>query len=287
MGSAADPGRDTAPVTWRIHREIVLLLGWGRAILLQLASPQVACGVAEHSAFRTEGWGRWRRLHRTLAAMLTMTFGTAREIEAVVRRINAIHDRVHGRLDVTAGRLPAGTPYSAHDPALLGWVHATLIDSFVRTYELFVAPVPPGDRDRYCEETSSLETLLGLPPGAFPRRWDDLQDYMAATLEGGAIVVTDTARQLASDVLTPPVPWGGGPLISPIRWPTIGLLPPAIRDAYGLSWDARAERRLRRMAAVVRAVLPCVPRVLRHWRIARRAERRHRRATGAAPMGRS
>jgi len=63
-------------VAWRIHRERVLLAGWGRAILLQLAHPTVARGVAEHSGFTAERWGRLRRLHRTLSAMLALTFGS-------------------------------------------------------------------------------------------------------------------------------------------------------------------------------------------------------------------
>jgi len=110
------PGVGT--VAWKLQREIVLLLAWGPAILLQLAHPLVARGIADHSAFRTGRWSRTRRFHRTLDAMLRLCFGTEQETLAVVARINAIHDRVHGRLLQTAGIFPAGTPYSAHDPAL-------------------------------------------------------------------------------------------------------------------------------------------------------------------------
>ena len=90
-------------MAWRIHRERVLLAGWGRAILLQLAHPKVARGVAEHSGFTADRWGRLRRLHRTLSAMLALTFGSEEEAAGSAARINAIHDRVHGRLDESAG----------------------------------------------------------------------------------------------------------------------------------------------------------------------------------------
>src|SRR2546428_3358008 len=119
-----------APMTWRLHREVVLLDGWGRAILLQLAHPLVAQGVADHSGFATQRRGHVKRLKRTLRAMLALTFGTPEEAEKAAAGINRIHDRVHGRLAQAAGAFAPGTPYSAHDPALLAWVHVTLIDSF-------------------------------------------------------------------------------------------------------------------------------------------------------------
>src|SRR5262245_50678215 len=146
----ADPSaRLRAPsVTWKLHAEIVLLAGWGRAILLQLAHPLIAQGVAEHSAFSTERWGRARRLAQTLSAMLTLTFGPPEEVQRVARNINGIHDRVHGELPARAGVFAAHTSYSAHDPALLTWVHATLLDSFLLTYERFVGPLGAEERDR-------------------------------------------------------------------------------------------------------------------------------------------
>ena len=108
LGSVdAPPGARAS--AWMLQREIVLPLAWGPAILLQFAHPLVARGVADHSAFRTERWGRARRLHRTLEAMLQLCFGTEREALAAAARINAIHDRVHGRLSHAAGIFPKGT----------------------------------------------------------------------------------------------------------------------------------------------------------------------------------
>src|SRR5262249_44359694 len=137
----ASPADHANSVAWKLHREVVLLGGWGRAILLQVAHPLVARGVAEHTSF-TNGRGEaFRRLQRTLHAMLALTFGSPEEAESVAKIINGIHDRVHGTLPVAAGSFPAGARYSAHDPALLAWVHATLVDSFLLTYELFVGPL--------------------------------------------------------------------------------------------------------------------------------------------------
>src|SRR5262245_54278152 len=163
----ADPCRPEAagarhdlPISWTIHREVVLLLGWGRAILMQLAHPLVARAVAEHSAFRAEAFGGWRRLHRTLGAMLALTFGDGGEIRRAADRINALHARINGDLPRSEGVFAEGTSYSACDPVLLAWVHATLVDSFLRAYELYVRPLSPAERETYCSESAGIETLL-------------------------------------------------------------------------------------------------------------------------------
>jgi uncharacterized protein (DUF2236 family) len=282
MRDVRQPGSFVADgIAWRIHRERVLLAGWGRAILLQLAHPKVARGVAEHSGFTTEPWGRLRRLYRTLGSMLALTFGTEDEAAAVAGRINAIHDRVHGRLGEAAGDAPAGAPYSAHDPALLTWVHATLLDSFLLTYRLFVRPLSEAEADRYCTEASGIELRLELPAGRLPRTAGALREYFDEMLASRAIEVTNVARDLAREVIAPPAPRVLKPLLRLAALPAVGLLPPAIRVAYGFAWDGRRERVLRVMAAAARSGLPFVPPVLRYWPSARRAARRARRQRAA------
>jgi uncharacterized protein (DUF2236 family) len=263
-------------MAWTLHREMVLLAGWGRAILLQLAHPLVARGVADHSGFRTERWGRLHRLDRTLRAMLTLTFGTPEEAKAVAGAINGIHDRVHGWLREREGIFPAGTRYSAHDPALLAWVHVTLVDSFLLTYELFVGALAIEERDRYCEESAGVEGLLGIPDGYLPRSTAQLGRYLDAALASGEIVVTDSARMLASGLLHPPAPLAARPLLALARLPTVGLLPPAIRSGYGLAWSPGRERALRALGTVSCRMLPWLPGVIRHWPRARAAAARER-----------
>src|SRR4029450_1098834 len=252
-------------MAWRIHRERVLLAGWGRAILLQMAHPMVAQGVAEHSVFTTEPWGWLRRLDRTLRSMLALTFGTDAQASAAASRINIIHDRVHGGLGQAAGGVPAGAGYSAHDPALLTWVHATLLDSFLIAYRLFVAPIDRLGGDRYCTEASGIEPLLGIPAGRLPRTEAQLREYLGTMLASGAIEVTDTARRLSRAVLEPPVPGVLRPAFRLAALPAVGLLPPSIRAAYGLRWTQSQARVLDVLSAVSRRALPLTPRVLRDW----------------------
>ncbi len=262
-----------ASVACRIHSERILLLGWGRAILLQFAHPLVAAGVAEHSSFRTKAWGRLHRLRRTVDAMLRLTFGTPEEAAKVGGAINTIHDRVQGRLRQAAGPFPAGTPYSAQDPALLCWVHATLLDSHLLTYEDFIAPLTLAERDAYCAESMQRAHLLGIPPDDLPATTADLRTYMEGMLSSGQIVVTETARDLAREIVHPPTLGLARPLVWVMRLATIGLLPPAIREAYGFPWDSHHERSLQRVMCTIRSLLPYTPARLRYWRVARAALR--------------
>jgi uncharacterized protein (DUF2236 family) len=264
---------DTA---WKVQRETVLLLGWGRAILLQLAHPLVAAGVADHSGFLTERRGRWRRFYRTLDAMLRLSFGPPAEAGRAVRGINAIHLRVHGRLREPAGVFPAGTTYSARDPRLLAWVHATLLDSFLLTYQLYVGPLTPAQQDAYCAEASRIAPWFEIPPDVLPASRARLDRDLASRYASGEIAVTDTARALARELVTP-----ARVLVTrPVFWlnylPTIGLLPPALRQAYGFGWGPGRERALRASAAGVRGMLAWTPSIVRHWPSARAASRRAR-----------
>ena len=101
------------------------------ALLMQAAHPSVAAGVAEHSTYATDPFGR---LLRTLTSSFDVVFGTRTEAEATIRRVNAIHRAVRGTR-------PDGKPYSALEPDALLWVHATLVDTALRMYHRFVAPL--------------------------------------------------------------------------------------------------------------------------------------------------
>src|SRR6266545_808516 len=103
---------------------LVPFLGGGPAVLLQVAHPLVAAGVFDHSDVRRD---LWRRLVHTLRALYLIAFGTKEEAERVAEVVQTVHTRVHGATRTQLGRFPPGTPYSASDPELMLWVHATLV----------------------------------------------------------------------------------------------------------------------------------------------------------------
>ena len=267
----ADGRLGSLPQTWIVHREVALLLGWPRAILMQFAHPLVAQGVADHSHFSTDVFGRWRRLSRTLDAMLTLTFGTEADARAVAARINGIHDHVAGHVPADAGALRGGTAYSARDPELLLWVHATCVQSFLLGYETFVRPLALPERDRYCEESADGAAAFGIPASWLPRTAAALDAYVNEMLEHETLEVGDTARGLAAEVVAPRSPLALRPAFTVLRWMTAGLLPERLRSAYGFVWSARRQQGLDATATVARLVIPRLPETLRCWPSARAA----------------
>lgn len=247
-------------VSWKVNREVIVVAGWGRAILLQLAHPAVAAGVHRHSSFRGSLRSSFRRLHSTAGAMLSITFGDTEEMITAAARINAIHDRVRGHVGDGTGR-----SYSAHDPDLQRWVHATLVESIPLTYQHLVGPLTGHERDRYCAEAAIMEPLLGMPAGWLPRDSAHLDRYLLNMLTGGSLVVTDTSRALARAVLYPPQWQVAWPAFRAVQRLTIGLLPPTIRQAYGFEWRTRDERAFARWTALLRKSRRLLPWFVRDW----------------------
>jgi uncharacterized protein (DUF2236 family) len=269
LSTTGEPTPVPDSVSHRVNAERLMLLGWSRAILLQLAHPLVAAGVADHSSFRGGPFAAATRLRQTVRAMLSLTFGGEKDRTATLERIRAIHRRVHGRLPMAAGIFPASTPYSAEDPALLLWVHVTLLESIPLVYERLVAPLTETERDAYCREAAAVVIDLGARSDEVPRRWSDVKRYLDRVYSSGAITVSAQARELAVAVLSPPF----APLIAPVaginRLVTAGLLPEAVRDQYGFAWSHAHERRLARAFAAVRACRRLLPRHVAWWPEAR------------------
>jgi uncharacterized protein (DUF2236 family) len=255
-------------ITWKVNREVIVLAGWGRAVLLQLAHPAIASGVHDHSRLGGSLWSSLQRFRSTVGAMLAITFGDTEQMIAAAAGINAIHDRVRGRV-----REGAGESYSAHNPDLQRWVHATLLESIHRSYELLVGPLTSRERDRYCSEAAIMEPLLGMPPGWLPRDSAQLDAYIRDMLAGGSIAVTDTSRALARAVLYPRRWYVAWPAFRAVQLLTIGTLPPSIREAYGFEWRERDARALARWTAVLRTVRRLLPPLAREWPMAARRDR--------------
>jgi len=276
--AGADPADglfDPASVTWRVNREAAILLGGGRALLLQIAHPLVAAGVATHSRFREHPLAR---LWRTLDLMLTLVFAdAARAIEAV-RAIERVHARVRGVLDADVGRFARGTPYDASDPELLFWVYATLVDTAPRVYERFVGPLTAGERAAYYEESKIGARLFAVPEPLIPPTLERFEAYVDEMVRGDVLAVGVAARDVAASILRPPVPLALAPAFRAASFLAIGLLPPVLRERFRFAWSPGQERALRALAAATRAGLPFLPAFMRLMPHARRAARR--RAAG-------
>lgn len=212
---------------------ITPFLGGGPAVLLQVAHPLVAAGVARHSDYRRD---LWRRLGHTLRALYLITYGTKAEAERAGEAVQAVHARVRGRTDVRLGRFPAGTRYSASDPELMLWVHATLVEASLCAYQRFVHPLSPDEQERYYREMAVVARLFGTPASVIPRSLAEFRDYFAAQIAGETISVTGPAREVAAAIVDAPLPTPMRVLVPAHRLAAAGLLPPRLRDEYGLRW---------------------------------------------------
>ena len=236
----------------RVDGEMALLLGGGRALLMQLAHPKVAQGVAEHSGFEADPFAR---LRGTLQAMTTIVYGSEAQAMRMAAAVKSVHRDVRGE------------GYYANDPALLLWVHATLVDTALVVHRRFLRPLSERDAAAFYDDSMVLAEVLGVPRRLQPSTLPEFQEYVRDTVAG--LEVTDTGRLLAQKVFRPKVPWFTEPVAEPViglaRQVTIGLLPRSLREGFGFTWDARRKAALMTAAAAARTVLPRVPSPLRRF----------------------
>jgi uncharacterized protein (DUF2236 family) len=253
-------------ISRRINAERIVLLGWGRAILLQLAHPLIAAGVHDHSGFRSTTWAAVTRLYHTVHAMLALTFGTDEAREHALAGIRQIHQRVHGRLKSAAGRFAAGAPYSAENPDLVLWVHATLLESVPMAYQRFVGPLTIAELDAYCAEAAPIAVSLLARSHDVPRTWAEARAYLDRMYASGDLVVSGQARELARAVLAPAgAAWMAWPATWMNRIVTLGLLPPQIRRQYALGWTPGTQRAFNVVVPTLRTIRRFMPRAIATW----------------------
>jgi len=203
---------EDAPIR-RVHGDASMFVGGLRALLLQSLHPLAMAGVAGHSGFRGDPWGR---LQRTSTFLAVTTFGTAEHAEQAVERVRAVHSRVRG---TTA----AGEPYAASDPHLLGWVHVAEVDSFLRAHQAYGSqPLDAAGRDRYVAETAQVAAALGVVDP--PRTETELAAQLAAYRPElrGTPAARDAARFL---LLQAPLPLAARLGYGVLAAAAVGLLP--------------------------------------------------------------
>jgi uncharacterized protein (DUF2236 family) len=244
----------------RVHRERVLLVGGQRALILQLAHPLVAAGVAQHSDFPARAM---QRLRRTLDLSLATVFGSEREAEEATAAIRSVHERVTG--------LAGETPYRATDPRLLLWVNATLIDTTLVVYQRFVRRLSERERRAYYRETRASATMFGLPAELVPADLPAFQAYVREMLAGPELGATEEGRRLVEGVLRPPIPLRYRPPTALIRLLTLAMLPERVRRMFDLRAGPASRGLLEVASRASRLALPLVPARFRQFSAARRA----------------
>ena len=193
---SADPGLyGPDSVTWRVHADPSMALAGLRALLLQAVHPLAMSGVAQHSDFRADPWGR---LFRTAEYVAVTTYGTTEQAQRAGARVRGIHRKLGG-IEPETGRA-----YRVSDPDLLLWVHCVEVESFLTTAVRCGLRLSAAERDRYYAEQTVGAGLVGLDPAAVPGSVTEVADYFADVRP--ELRVTAAAREAAQFVLWPPMP---------------------------------------------------------------------------------
>jgi len=223
----------------RVHADASMYVGGLRALLLQSLHPLAMAGVADHSDYRGDPWGR---LQRTSTFLAVTTFGTAVDAQRAVDKVRGIHRRVHGVA-------PDGTPYAASDPHLLEWVHIAEVDSFLQAHQRYgAAPLDQEGRDGYVADTARVAEALGVADP--PRTEAQLQQRISAyrpELRGTASA-RDAAKFL---LLTPPLPLVMRGPYGVLAATSISLLPAWARAPLWLPYVPPVEATVIKMAGNV------------------------------------
>jgi uncharacterized protein (DUF2236 family) len=208
-------------------------LGGGTAVLLQVAHPLVAAGVVEHSGF---GDDLWHRLSATLRALYLVTFGSKSEADRAGETVRAVHAHVHGKTTAVLGPFPAGTRYSAQDPELMLWVHATLVYASLSAYQRFERRLSAAEQNEYYRDMSTVARIFGTPADVVPATLAEFREYFADRLASPEITVTEPAIEIARTILRAPLPAPMRLLAPAHRLATRAQLPLQLRSEYGLGW---------------------------------------------------
>jgi uncharacterized protein (DUF2236 family) len=247
-------------VSWKVDREVIVMLGGGRAALLQLAHPYVAHAIDQHSHTKSDPIGRFQR---TFANVFAIVFGDLDHAIESARRVYEIHARVQGEIREDIGPFSRGHVYAATDVDALFWVQATLIDSALMVYELVLGPLTRDEKERYYAESRLFAALFGIPGAAMPERYSDFERYMEEACASERMSAGAPAREIAGFLFRAAPPYGA--LAEWYRIFTAGLMPDRLRESFALPWGRREQAIFARSTVLLRAGYRVVPRRLRYF----------------------
>jgi uncharacterized protein (DUF2236 family) len=253
-------------VTWKLHKEPILMLGGLRSLYLQALHPRAVAAVAQNSGYRADPWGR---LNRTSEYVGTVVYGSTDKVELAGSRLR----RLHSRMSAVDPR--TGERFRVDDPHLLRWVHVAEVESFLTTATRAGVKLTPDEVDAYYTEQLKAAGLVGLDPATVPSTAAEVAAYYESMQP--ELSLTKDSAEAAFFLTLPPVPdkWGNravrlGLTLGPTRWAyfgiagtAIGLLPPWARRMYGgLGWpttDITAGLSVRGIRLLLSTILAAVP----------------------------
>ena len=223
----ADPGYfGPQSMMWKVNKEITVLFGGARALLMHAAHPLIAAGARQTSFYQRDPW---KRLIRTLSLQNSVTFGTKEEADESAHRINKLHEVIKGEDEITGGF------YDALDHEQLLWVHACLQISSIYFYEKTVKKLTEKEKNQYHAENSIAAEMVLVDRQIMPKTHEELKNWVIEkSKEKDYLVLTDVAIDVADIINGGPVPRHIKPIWPFIAFTAFNTLPPEFKNIYAI-----------------------------------------------------
>ena len=232
----SDPGYfGPNSMMWKVNKEITVLFGGARALLMHAAHPLIAAGARQTSFYQRDPW---KRLIRTLSLQNSVTFGTKIEADESAHRINKLHEVIKGEDEVT------GLIYDALDHEQLLWVHACLQISSIYFYEKTVKKLTKQEKDLYHIENMKAAELVLVNTKKMPKTHDELKEWVKEkSSEKNYLIYTDVAKDVKDIIAGGPVPKHIKPIWPFISFTAFQTLPEEFKNIYEIK-DSKIKRKI-------------------------------------------
>ena len=265
-----DPGHfGPETMMWKVNKEITVLFGGARALLMHAAHPLIAAGARQTSFYQRDPW---KRLIRTLSLQNSVTFGTKEEANDSATRINRLHEVIKGKDEIT------GKVYDALDHEQLLWVHACLQLSSIYFYENTVKKLSDQEKNQYHYENMFSAELVLIDKEKMPKTHESLKNWVIEkSREKNYLLLTDVAKDVENIIAGGPVPKHIKPIWPFIAFTAFQTLPPEFKDIYGIK-DTKLKRLILKLNLIIlKSTRPFLPPFFRLIPPARWAKQRLRR----------
>ncbi len=211
---------------WKVNKEITVLFGGARALLMHAAHPLIAAGARQTSFYQRDPW---KRLIRTLSLQNSVTFGTKDEADESAHRINKLHEVIKGKDKITGGI------YDALDYEQLLWVHACLQISSIYFYEKTVRRLSDREKNQYHIENMISAEMVLVDRNKMPKTHNELKEWVKEkSKKEGYLLLTDVAEDVKDIISGGPVPKHIKPIWPFIAFTAFHTLPKEFKDIYGI-----------------------------------------------------
>ena len=224
----ADPGYfGPDSMMWKVNKEITVLFGGARALLMHAAHPLIAAGARQTSFYQRDPW---KRLIRTLSLQNSVTFGSKNEADESAHRINKLHEVIKGNDEIT------GDVYDALDHEQLLWVHACLQISSIYFYEKTVKKLSVEEKNKYHEENMVAAGLVLIDIDEMPQTHEELKEWVVnKSKTKNYLIYTDVAKDVQEIIAGGPVPRHIKPIWPFISFTAFNTLPKEFKELYGVN----------------------------------------------------